>query len=53
MDCLEYFVSNLGIPDQQLGYLYNSLSMGSLLSLIMIILGSVFLIKFFINEKYK
>ena len=47
------FCEQFRIPDQQLGYLYNSLSMGSLLSLIMIILGSVFLIKFFINEKYK
>ena len=40
-------------PDQQLGYLYNTLSMGSLLSLVMIILGIIFLTKFFLNEKYK
>ncbi len=38
-------------PDEHLGYIYGFLSMGSLLSCIMILLGSFFLLKFIRNEK--
>ncbi len=38
-------------PDEQMGYIIGSFSMGSLLSTIMIILGSIFLSRFIFNEK--
>ena len=40
-------------PDEQVGYLFNYISMGSILSAIMIILGILFLLKSVLNEKIK
>ena len=40
-------------PDVHLGYLFGSISMGSSLSIIMVVLGATFLYKLIINEKNK
>ncbi len=40
-------------PDEQMGYILGNLTMGSTLSIVMIFLGSFFLLKFFLNEENK
>ena len=40
-------------PDMHLGYLFSGMSMGSSLSIIMVILGAIFLYRLIINEKNK
>ena len=40
-------------PDEHIGYMFGHLSMGSMLSVLMIILGALFLSRFIFNEKNK